>query len=120
MSKTLNGAIAHTQNNAFVSPYFEQSSPLGACLNAVTDDCSLDALETVKADYQTFLNQIADTLDVIAERENLAQKCPPHVSYSEAGNVASSIDLMASLVRLSADMGLAIDQRISQKMEDKQ
>lgn len=119
MSKTLNGAIAHTQNNAFVSPYFEQSSPLGACLNAVTDDCTLDALEAVRTDYQTFQNQIADVLSVIAERENLARLAPADVSYSEAVNVAGAIDLMASLVRLSADMGLAIDQRISQKMEGK-
>ena len=119
MSKSLNGAFSHTQNTVFVSPYLEQTSPLGACLNAVTDDCTLDALEAVRADYQTFQNQIADVLSVIAERENLARLAPADVSYSGADNVAGAIDLVASLVRLSADMGLAIDQRISQKMEGK-
>lgn len=77
MSKTLNGAFAHTQNTAFVSPYFEQSSPLGMCLKAVTEPVSSDALRTAKSEINTILAQVADALDVIAERENLANQYPP-------------------------------------------
>ncbi len=44
MSKTLNGAFAHNQNTVFVSPYLEQTSPLGMCLKAVTEPVNRDEL----------------------------------------------------------------------------
>ena len=106
MSKTLNGATAHTQNNAFVSPYFEQSSPLGMCLKAVTE------LNIAKFEINTILAQVADTLDVIAERENLAHQCPSCVSYSDGGQAGSATDLMAALLRLTIDMNTAINRKL--------
>ena len=112
MSKTLNGVIAHTQTNAFVSPYFEQSSPLGMCLKAVTEPVSRDALQTAKFEINTILAQVADTLDVIAERENVAHKCPSQVSYSDGGQVGSATDLMAALLRLTIDMNTAINRKL--------
>ena len=112
MSKTLNGAIAHTQNTAFVSPYFEQSSPLGMCLKAVTEPVSRDTLHTAKFEINTILAQVADTLDVIAERENVAHKCPSHVSYSDGGQAGSATDLMAALLRLTIDMNTAINRKL--------
>lgn len=115
MSKTLNGAIAHTQNTAFVSPYFEQSSPLGMCLKAVTEPVSRDALQTAKFEINTILAQVADTLDVIAERENLAHQCPPRVSYSDGGQAGSATDLMAALIRLTIDMNTAINRKLEEQ-----
>lgn len=112
MSKTLDGAFAHTQNTAFVSPYFEQSSPLGMCLKAVTEPVSRDALQTAKFEINTILAQVADTLDVIAERENVAHKCPSQVSYSDGGQVGSATDLMAALLRLTIDMNTAINRKL--------
>lgn len=112
MSKSLNGAFAHTQNTAFVSPYFEQSSPLGMCLKAVTEPVSRDALQTAKFEINTILAQVADTLDVIAERENVAHKCPSQVSYSDGGQVGSATDLMAALLRLTIDMNAAINRKL--------
>ena len=112
MSKTLNGAVAHTQNTVFVSPYFEQSSPLGMCLKAVTEPVSRDALQTAKFEINTILAQVADTLDVIAERENLAHQCPSRVSYSDGGQAGSATDLMAALLRLTIDMNTAIDRKL--------
>lgn len=112
MSKPLNGAIAHTQNNAFVSPYFEQSSPLGMCLKAVTEPVSCDALRTAKSEINTILAQVADALDVIAERENLAHQCPSCVSYSDGGQAGSATDLMAALLRLTIDMNTAINRKL--------
>lgn len=112
MSKPLNGAIAHTQNTAFVSPYFEQSLPLGMCLKAVTEPVSRDALHTAKFEINTILAQVADTLDVIAERENVAHKCPSYVSYSDGGQAGSATDLMAALLRLTIDMNTAINRKL--------
>lgn len=112
MSKTLNGAIAHTHNTAFVSPYFEQSSPLGMCLKAVTEPVNRDELNTAKFEINTILAQVADTLDIIAERENLAQKCPSRVSYSDGEQAGSATDLMAALLRLTIDMNTAINRKL--------
>lgn len=112
MSKTLNGAIAHTQNNAFVSPYFEKTSPLGMCLKAVTEPVNRDELNTAKFEINTILSQVADTLDIIAERENLAQKCPHFVSYSDGEQAGSATDLMAALLRLTIDMNTAINRKL--------
>lgn len=112
MSKTLNGAIAHTQNTVFVSPYFEKTSPLGMCLKAVTEPVNRDALQTAKFEINTVLAQVADTLDIIAERENLAQKCPSGVSYSDGGQAGSATDLMAALLRLTIDMNTAINRKL--------
>lgn len=112
MNKPLNGAIAHTHNTAFVSPYFEQSSPLGMCLKAVTEPVNRDALRTAKGEINTILAQVADTLDIIAERENLAQKCPSRVSYSDCEQAGSATDLMAALLRLTIDMNTAINRKL--------
>lgn len=112
MSKTLNGAFAHNQNTVFVSPYLEKTSPLGMCLKAVTEPVSCDALRTAKSEINTILAQVADALDVIAERENLAQKCPSLVSYSDDGQAGSATDLMAALLRLTIDMNAAINRKL--------
>ena len=112
MSKTLNGAFSHTQNTVFVSPYLEQTSPLGMCLKAVTEPVNRDELNTAKFEINTILAQVADTLDIIAERENLAHQCPSCVSYSDGGQAGSATDLMAALLRLTIDMNTAINRKL--------
>lgn len=112
MNKTLNGVFSHTQNTVFVSPYFEKTSPLGMCLKAVTEPVSGNALRIAKGEINTILAQVADTLDIIAERENLAQKCPSHVSYSDGEQAGSATDLMAALLRLTIDMNTAINRKL--------
>ena len=112
MSKSLTGAISRTQHTDFVSPYFENSSPSGKCLKAVTEPVNRDELNTAKFEINTILAQVADTLDIIAERENLAQKCPSRVSYSDGEQAGSATDLMAALLRLTIDMNTAINRKL--------
>ena len=112
MSKTLNGAVLHTQNTVFVSPYFGKTSPLGMCLKAVTEPVNRDELNTAKFEINTILAQVADALDVIAERENLAHQCPSCVSYSDGEQAGSATDLMAALLRLTIDMNTAINRKL--------
>lgn len=112
MSKSLTGAISRTQHTDFVSPYFENSSPLGKCLKAVSEPVNRDVLRSAKGEMNTLLAQVADALDVIAERENLAHQNPSNISYSDGGQVGSATDLMAALLRLSIDMNSAIDRKL--------
>ena len=115
MSKnTLRGAFSRTQNTAFVSPDLAQNSPLGVCLKALTEPADRDELRNAKEEIDALLFQIADTLDVIAERENLIEQNPP--LFSTDSNVGSAAALMAAMLRLTADMNTALNQ----KMEGKQ
>lgn len=116
MSKSLTGAISRTQHTDFVSPYFENSSPLGKCLKAASESASRDVLRSAKGEINTLLAQVADALDVIAERENLAHQNPSNVSYSDGGQVGSATDLMAALLRLTIDMNTAIDRKLKEEL----
>lgn len=111
MSKPLDGAFTHVQNNAFVSSSFATDSPLGVCLKAVSEPASPEAVKSAKSELNTLLLQISDTLTVIADHQNAIYTCPAGSVFSDERHVGSALDLIASMVRLSVDINTKLNAK---------